>query len=121
MLTNLASWWKLDEENDAIYSEKNVYSLKGISALGLGSEGGGGGSDYDRLDRWVDYDSSKSGWVLSALLGYDLHTRVNDLEASAGDSNIDIDITGSGNAVTDVLKSGNTLTFDKGNTFALST
>ena len=31
MLTNLADWWKLDEENDAIYSEKSVYSLKGVN------------------------------------------------------------------------------------------
>jgi hypothetical protein len=82
MLTNLASWWKLDEENDAIYSEKSVYSLKGVSALGLGPGGGGGGGDFDRLDAWADYDSSKSGWVLSALLGYDLHTRANALNSA---------------------------------------
>ena len=78
MLTNLADWWKLDEENDAIYSEKSVYSLKGVSALGLGENGsgdGGDGSSYDRLDAWVDYDSTKAGWVLSALLGKDLDTR----------------------------------------------
>ena len=85
MLTNLASWWKLDEENDAIYSEKSVYSLKGVSALGLGSEGGGGSGDFDRLDAWADYDSSKSGWVLSALLGYDLHTRVISLDTRVTD------------------------------------
>jgi hypothetical protein len=118
MLTNLASWWKLDEDNDAIYSEKSVYSLKGVSALGLGS-GGGGGGDFDRLDDWADYNETKANWVLSALLGYDLHTRVNTLEASG--VAIDIAITGSGNAVTDVSKSGNTLTFTKGSTFALST
>ena len=46
ILTNLADWWRLDEENDAIYSEKSVYSLKDVSAYGLGSDGssGGGGS-----------------------------------------------------------------------------
>src|SRR5690554_5027495 len=95
MLTNLASWWKLDEENDAVYSEKSVYSLKGVSALGLGSEGGGGGGDFDRLDAWANYDSSKSGWVLSALLGYDLHTRsisldarVTDLELNSGSGTV---------------------------------
>ncbi|HHX70997.1 MAG TPA: hypothetical protein GX708_23480, partial [Gallicola sp.] len=43
MLTNLASWWKLDEDNDAIYSEKSIYSLKEVSAYGLGSGGGPGG------------------------------------------------------------------------------
>ena len=121
MLTNLADWWKLDEENDAIYSEKSVYSLKGVSALGLGEGGGGGGGDFDRLDAWVDYNETKANWVLSALLGYDLHTRVNSLEAGGGSSNIDIAITGTGNAVTDVSKDGDTLTFSKSSTFALST
>ena len=121
MLTNLADWWRLDAENDAIYSKKSVYSLKGVSALGLGSEGGGGGGDFSRLDAWVDYTEPKAGWVLSALLGYDLHTRVNDLEASGGGSNIDIATTGSGNAVTGVSLSGNTLTFAKSSIFALST
>jgi hypothetical protein len=121
MLTSLADWWRLDEENDAIYSEKSVYSLKNVSALGLGSEGGGGGGDFDRLDAWVDYNETKANWVLSALLGYDLHTRVNSLEAGGGASNIEIAITGSGNAVTGVSKSGNTLTFAKSSTFALST
>lgn len=35
----------------------------------------GGGSDYNRLDAWTDYDSTKAGYVLSALLGIDLNTR----------------------------------------------
>lgn len=76
------------------------YSNGFISALGVNPNGGGGGgSDYERLDAWSDYTSEKSGWVLSALLGYDLHTRVTDntgnissltyrvsaLEASGGD------------------------------------
>ena len=51
----------------------------------------------------------------------DMQARVNSLEAGGGSSNIDIAITGSGNAVTGVSKSGNTLTFAKSSTFALST
>lgn len=117
ILNNLASWWKLDEENDAIYSEKSIYSLKGVSALGLGADGGGGGgSDYDRLDAWADYDSSKSGWVLSALLGNDLNNRVSSLE---GGSLLGISTSGTGNAITSVSKSGNSLLFTKGLSFAL--
>ena len=87
ILNNLASWWKLDEENDAIYSEKSIYSLKGISALGYGDGGGSGGGDFDRLDAWADYDSTKSGWVLSAFLGKDLDTRVGTNSSAISDLN----------------------------------
>ena len=90
ILNNLASWWKLDEENDAIYSEKSVYSLKDVSAFGYG-DGGSGGGDFDRLDAWADYDSSKSGWVLSALLGKDLDTRVETNSSSISDLNQRVD------------------------------
>lgn len=125
MLTNLADWWKLDEENDAIYSEKSVYSLKGVSALGLGSEGGGGGGDIDKLDSWANYTSAKADYyVPSSLLvpfRSDTLSRLASLEAGGGGgSDVEISVTGSGNAVTGVSKSGNTLTFAKGSTFALS-
>ncbi len=64
----------------------NAYTTGDFSALGAnpfagGSSGSGTGSgtgaSYDRLDAWGDYSSDKAGWVLSALLGYDLHTRAN--------------------------------------------
>ena len=42
-------------------------------------------------------------------------------EAGGGAIDIEIGVTGSGNAVTGVSKSGNTLTFAKSSTFALST
>lgn len=52
-----------------------------ISALGQNSsQGGGSGTSYNRLDTWSSYDSTKSGWVLSALLGNDLNTRLTVLE-----------------------------------------
>jgi hypothetical protein len=119
ILNNLSSWWKLDEENDAIYSDLSVYSKKEISAYGVGSgTGGGGGTGYERLDAWSDYTSDKAGWVLSALLGNDLNTRVSNIEANSA---LNISLTGAGNAITSVSKSGNTLTFTKGSTFSLST
>lgn len=50
-----------------------------VAAFNVGEvpDGGssGGGSDYNRLDAWADYDSTKAGYVLSALLGIDLNTR----------------------------------------------
>ena len=86
--TEMAKWFIKDDTNKGIkpvnsyglYSDTYV-SAKGVSTGTGGS--GGGGTSYDRLDSWAEYTSAKAGYVLSALLGYDLHTRVNNL-ASAG-------------------------------------
>lgn len=51
-----------------------------LSALGQNPNSGGGGASYNRLDSWASYDASKAGWVLSALLGNDLNSRVTSLE-----------------------------------------
>ena len=123
MLTNLADWWKLDEENDAIYSEKSVYSLKGVSALGLGEGGSGGGGGVDMLDSWANYTVAKANYYAPASLlvpfRNDTLSRLASLEAGGGGGgDVEISITGSGNAVTGVSKSGNTLTFAKSSTFA---
>lgn len=65
-----------DEDTNApiIEARYDFYSVGGISALGLGDDDESGG-DFDRLDKWEDYDSTKAVWVLSALLGKDLDTR----------------------------------------------
>ncbi len=86
ILNNLASWWKLDEVNDAIYSEKNVYSQQEVSAYGIGSGGSGGG--YDMLLSWVDYTEEKANWVVSAALSKGLLDRIVVLEAGGGGSNV---------------------------------
>src|SRR5690554_2428017 len=122
MLTNLASWWKLDEDNDAIYSEKNVYSLKGVSALGLGSEGGGGGGDIDMLDSWANYAPAKADYYVPASLLVPFRSdTLNRLTALENGSATSIDTTGSGNAITSLTKSGTVITANKELTFALST
>ena len=89
MLANLADWWKLDEENDAIYSEKSVYSLKGVSALGLGSSGGGGGGEgIDILDSWANYTEAKADFYAPASLlvpfRNDTLSRLASLESGGG-------------------------------------
>jgi len=89
---NIGRYWLLDADNDALYTTKNVYSTKGISAYGLGEDdGGSGGGGFDRLDKWEDYDSTKSGWVLSALLGKDLDSRVETNSSSISDLNQRVD------------------------------
>ena len=62
-------------------TDLNFFSEQDSAAGGIGSgAGGGGGTAYDRLDAWADYDSDKAGWVLSALLGNDLNSRVGTIE-----------------------------------------
>src|SRR5690554_1882450 len=122
ILNNLASWWKLDEENDAIYSEKSVYSLKGVSALGYGDSGGSGGGGIDKLDSWANYTTEKADYYVPASLlvpfRNDTLSRLTSLESGSATS---IVTTGSGNAITSLTKSGNVITATKGLSFALST
>ena len=54
-------------------------SDKTVSSLGVGSDGAGGVS-YDRLDNWDSYTDDKAGYVLSAALGWDLKTRLDNLD-----------------------------------------
>ncbi|MFA7034088.1 MAG: hypothetical protein WC166_05485, partial [Bacteroidales bacterium] len=81
-------------------TDLNFFSEQDSAAGGIGSgTGGGGGTAYDRLDAWADYDLTKAGWVLSALLGNDLNTRLNAIEAQTMSlsSLTDVDTTGAAN------------------------
>ena len=80
-INQLLSWFKKDASGN-IYTDENFYSTKEISAYGAGS--GGGGTSFSRLDEWAIYTNDKSAWVLSALLGKELHDRVLVLEAGGG-------------------------------------
>lgn len=98
----------------AIKAKYGLYTDQFLSSKGLntGTSGGGGGSDYDRLDTWTDYDASKAGWVLSAGLGNDLNTRVTSLENGAA---VTVTPSGTGAVVTGVTKAGTVITVTKGN------
>ena len=97
----------------AIRAKYGLYSDSFVSALGVnpGTGGGGGGGSYDRLDAWDEYTSERAGWVLSAALGYDLHSRVRSLE---GGSALSFTTEGTGNVVTAVKKSGTAVIVTKG-------
>jgi hypothetical protein len=97
----------------AIRAKYGLYADGFLSALGLNSSGGGseGGGSYDRLDAWGDYTAERAGWVLSAALGYDLHSRVRSLE---GGSALSFTTEGTGNVVTAVKKSGTAVVVTKG-------
>jgi hypothetical protein len=60
----------------------NFYATGGLTAYGAGSGTPSAGTSYNRLDKWSDYTTDKATYVLSALLGNDLNTRVSKLENS---------------------------------------
>lgn len=76
------SFFEQDETNNAIKAKLSLYSVGGISAKGSSgvSSGSGSGVSYNRLDSWDAYTTSMAGYVLSAALGYDLHTRLGVVE-----------------------------------------
>lgn len=70
-------------EKQCLFVNKGFVSESFISAYGINENGsGGGGLITDRLDAWEDYDDDKATWVLSALLGVELHLAVEDLLVS---------------------------------------
>jgi hypothetical protein len=78
-----------DKTNSALYvvgsdgtTSANFYATGGVTAYGAGSGTSGGGTSYNRLDKWSDYTTDKATYILSALLGDDLNTRVSKLENS---------------------------------------
>lgn len=111
-------WFVRDTANKGLHpadynSEAvGIYSDSYISAKGANpGSGGGSGGDFDRLDSWSDYDASKSGYVLSAGLGWDLNTRLSTLESQP--SGIVLTTSGTGNGLAGFTQSGNTVTFAK--------
>ena len=88
--------------------------VKGDTSSG-GESGETGTAIGSMLTKWTDYNASTmSGYVLAASLGYDLHTRVNSLEANGA---LSFTTTGDGNAVTSISKNGTTVTVTKGTKF----
>jgi len=69
-LSSPSSYFSLDEEGN-VYTEKNLYSKKGVSAFGFGGSGDTPGS-VDVLSNWEDYSEEKELWALSAKLGKSL-------------------------------------------------
>ena len=118
-----------DSQHGALKIDKSVYSMGGVTALGIGdgNSSGNTGSAYDRYDgNWTDYDaaahaamvvSGKSGKVIYDLARSNsgginsLNNRVASLESGSA---LSVSTTGTGNVVTAVSKSGTTVTVTKG-------
>ena len=75
---NKTAWMQYNPGTGCLMCNVPMASRGDVAAFNGGEvpDGGtSGGSDYNRLDAWADYDSTKAGYVLSALLGIDLNTR----------------------------------------------
>ncbi len=69
-----------------IKAKKSLFSIGAITAKGIngtqeGDGSGEGGASYGRLDEWTDYTAERAGDVLSAKLGWELHTRLGNCYA----------------------------------------
>lgn len=108
----------LSDGTVAIHAKYGFYSDGFVSGKGANpSAGEGGGTAYNRLDTWEGYTDELATWVLSAGLGHSLYNDVQSLKRGAA---VSFTIQGSGNAITDVTKSGTSLTFTKGLAFLTS-
>ena len=108
----------------------NLYTSGGVSAYGVGttSSGSTGGGGLNGTVK--SYNDAKSltseslSEVASAYSVAALYSSINDaigrINTLEGGSATNIEVTGSGNAVTGVSKSGTKLTFTKGATFLTS-
>ena len=108
----------------------NLYTSGGVSAYGVGttSSGSTGGGGLNGTVK--SYNDAKSltseslSEVASAYSVAALYSSINDaigrINTLEGGSATSIEVTGSGNAVTGVSKSGTKLTFTKGATFLTS-
>nr|DAG54582.1 MAG TPA: Putative tail protein [Caudoviricetes sp.] len=120
------SW---DSDNNALRLSKdaagkeaaNFYALGGITAYGKGSSttGGGGGLNGSvmRYSDALKLTSESLSEVASAYSIKALDSRISSLE---GGSAMNVSVSGSGNAVTAISKSGTTISVTKGTTFLTS-
>ena len=71
---------KIDDEGN-YYVEESFYSLKNVSAYGLGDEGGSGGGVIDIVDNLTSNESNKA---LSARQGMILDNKISNIEVGEG-------------------------------------
>ena len=119
------SW---DSENNALRLSKdaagkeaaNFYALGGITAYGKGagtSGGGGLNGSVKSYSNALKLTSESLSEIASAYSIKALDSRISSLE---GGSAMDVSVSGSGNAVTAISKSGTTIIVTKGTTFLTS-
>lgn len=110
-----------DSKNKAIKIDGNLYTTGGITAYGAGASttGGGGGlnGSVKSYSNALKLTSESLSEIASAYSIKALDSRISSLE---GGSAMDVSVSGSGNAVTAISKSGTTIIVTKGSTFSLN-
>lgn len=110
-----------DSTNKAIKIDGNLYATGGITAYGAGASttGGGGGlnGSVKSYSSALKLTSESLREIASAYSIKALDSRISSLE---GGSAMDVSVSGSGNAVTAISKSGTTIIVTKGTTFLTS-
>lgn len=110
-----------DSTNKAIKIDGNLYATGGITAYGAGTSttGGGGGlnGSVKSYSNALKLTSESLSEIASAYSIKALDSRISSLE---GGSAMDVSVSGSGNAVTAISKSGTTIIVTKGTTFLTS-
>lgn len=98
----------------------NLYTSGGVSAYGVGtssSSGGGLNGSVKSYSNALKLTSESLSEIASAYSIKALDSRISSLE---GGSAMDVSVSGSGNAVTAISKSGTTIIVTKGSTFSLN-
>lgn len=122
-----------DKGNRAFYvvdTDGNLANFYGnqLTAGGIGSGGSGGGGLVSAIRRWEDLGGAFSNADNDTFNAYTVNTIYTQLNAAdgalsarvaalEGGSALSVQVTGGGNAVTDITKSGTTITATKGTTF----
>ena len=98
----------------------NLYTSGGVSAYGVGASSSSGGGLNGSVKSYSDalkLTSESLSEIASAYSIKALDSRISSLE---GGSAMDVSVSGSGNAVTAISKSGTTIIVTKGTTFLTS-
>ena len=109
--------------NTATDEVANLYASGGVSAYGVGSVAGSGGSlngsvlSYDLAIKLTSAGDNELSQLASAWSIAKLNSRISSLE---GGSALDVVTSGTGNAVTGISKNGTTINVTKGTSFLTS-
>ena len=109
-----------DATNKAIKIDGNLYATGGITAYGAASSGAGGGGLNGSVKSYADALKLASESLSETASAYSIKALDSRIVSLEGGSAMDVSVSGSGNAVTAISKSGTTISVTKGIMFLTS-